>query len=44
LRERQQHFYLTQLALARKHGLPVVLHSRRSVDQVLKGLRQVQTS
>jgi TatD DNase family protein len=41
LRERQTHFYLTQLKLARKHGLPVVLHSRRSVDQILKGLRAV---
>ena len=41
LRERQEHFYLVQLKLARKHGLPVVLHSRRSVDQVLKGLRAV---
>jgi len=41
LRERQQHFYLAQLKLARQHGLPVVLHVRRSVDQVLKGLRAV---
>ncbi len=41
LRERQQHFYLAQLKLARKYGLPVVLHVRRSVDQVLKGLRDV---
>ncbi|TXT35920.1 MAG: TatD DNase family protein [Comamonadaceae bacterium] len=41
LRERQQHFYLAQLKLARQHGLPVVLHVRRSVDQVLKGLRSV---
>lgn len=41
LRERQAHFFLMQLKLARKHGLPVVLHSRRSVDQVLKGLRSV---
>lgn len=41
LREHQQHFYLTQLQLARRHGLPVVLHSRRSVDQILKGLRSV---
>ncbi|MEY4100224.1 MAG: hypothetical protein RL300_1395 [Pseudomonadota bacterium] len=41
LRERQQHFYLAQLKLARKYGLPVVLHMRRSVDQVLKGLREV---
>lgn len=44
LRERQQHFYLAQLRLARKHGLPVVLHARRSVDQVLKGLRDVGRS
>lgn len=41
LRERQEFFYLAQLKLARQHGLPVVLHSRRSVDQVLKGLRAV---
>ena len=41
LRERQKHFYLSQLTLARKYGLPVLLHVRRSVDQVLKGLRSV---
>ncbi len=41
LRERQQHFFLQQLKLARCYDLPVVLHSRRSVDQVLKGLRDV---
>jgi TatD DNase family protein len=41
LRARQQHFYLTQLKLARKYGLPVLLHVRRSVDQVLKGLRDM---
>ena len=39
LRERQQYFYTEQLKLARKHDLPVLLHVRRSVDQVLKGLR-----
>jgi TatD DNase family protein len=39
LRTRQQHFFVAQLKLARKHGLPVLLHVRRSVDQVLKGLR-----
>jgi TatD DNase family protein len=44
LRERQEFFYLAQLKLARKHGLPVVLHSRRSVDQILKGLRAVGRS
>jgi TatD DNase family protein len=44
LRERQQHFYKAQLKLACKHDLPVVLHSRRAVDQVLKGLRAVAPS
>ena len=41
LRERQEYFYREQLKLARRHGLPVVLHVRRSVDQILKGLRAV---
>jgi len=41
LRERQEYFYLAQLRLARQHGLPVLLHVRRSADQLLKGLRQV---
>lgn len=41
LRERQEHFYLAQLRLARQHGLPVILHVRRSADQLLKGLRAV---
>ncbi len=41
LRERQQHFFIQQLRLAQRYRLPVVLHSRRSVDQVLKGLRDV---
>jgi TatD DNase family protein len=41
LRARQTHFYLEQLRLARKHGLPVILHVRKSADQLLKGLRSV---
>ena len=41
LRERQTYFYLAQLRLARQHGLPVILHVRRSADQLLKGLRSV---
>jgi len=41
MRERQQHFFIAQLKLAHRHALPVVLHSRRSVDQVLKGLHDV---
>ncbi|RZL92438.1 MAG: TatD family deoxyribonuclease [Variovorax sp.] len=39
--DRQAHFFHAQLQLARMHGLPVVIHVRRSVDQVLKHLRQV---
>ena len=39
--ERQQFFYAEQLKLARKHGLPVILHVRRSADQLLAGLRRI---
>ncbi|WP_334135228.1 TatD family hydrolase [Tepidimonas sp.] len=38
-RARQMHFYRAQLALAQRHGLPVLLHVRRAVDAVLAGLR-----
>ena len=41
LRERQQLFFMAQLKLAHQCDLPVILHTRRSVDQVLKGLRTV---
>ena len=41
LRERQEYFYREQLKLARKHTLPVILHVRRSVDRVLKHLREI---
>ena len=44
MRERQWSFYSAQLKLARKHGLPVILHVRRSADLLLKGLRQVAVS
>jgi TatD DNase family protein len=37
---RQEHFYREQLALARRHGLPVLLHVRRSADQLLRELRR----
>ena len=40
----QQHFYRTQLKLARKHQLPVILHVRRSADALLKGLRDIGVS
>ncbi|MBB3179545.1 TatD family hydrolase [Variovorax sp. Sphag1AA] len=39
--DRQAMFFHTQLQLARKHELPVIIHVRRSVDKVLKHLRQV---
>ncbi len=42
LRERQEYFYREQLLLARKHGLPVVLHVRRSADRLLKHLRELE--
>jgi TatD DNase family protein len=37
---RQELFYREQLALARRHGLPVILHVRQSADQLLKHLRR----
>ena len=40
-RERQQRFYIAQLKLARDHGLPVILHVRKSADDLLAGLRRV---
>jgi len=42
LRSRQEHFYREQLRLARKHNLPVILHVRRSADQLHKALRQIE--
>lgn len=39
-RERQEFFFIEQLKLAREHDLPVLLHVRRSVDQVLKQVRR----
>lgn len=41
LLERQKYFYLEQIKLARQYDLPVILHSRRAVDQVLYGLRRM---
>ncbi len=39
-REKQEYFLSEQLKMARKYGLPVLLHTRRSVDTVLKHLRR----
>lgn len=41
MRERQTRFYRAQLRLARRHGLPVILHVRRSADALLRGLREL---
>ncbi len=41
LRERQMHFFVEQLKLARLHDLPVVLHVRRAVDAVQHALRAI---
>ena len=37
---RQQHIFRAQLRLARRFDLPVLLHVRRSVDRVLRHLRE----
>ncbi|HEY8047856.1 MAG TPA: TatD family hydrolase [Ramlibacter sp.] len=41
---KQELFYREQLELARKHGLPVILHVRRSADQLLKHLRRIEVA
>jgi TatD DNase family protein len=41
MRERQKHFYRAQLKLAKAHGLPVILHVRKSADGLLKALREI---
>lgn len=42
LREKQEFFYVEQLKIARDFGLPVLLHVRRSQDQILKYLRRIK--
>ncbi|GAA4332446.1 TatD family hydrolase [Variovorax defluvii] len=37
--EKQAHVFHNQLQLARRYALPVIIHVRRSVDQVLRHLR-----
>ena len=39
--QRQELFYEKQLQIAHRHGLPVVLHVRRSADRLLKQLRRI---
>lgn len=40
MREKQEAFYIAQLDLAQRYGLPVLLHVRRSQDILLKHLRR----
>ncbi len=40
MREKQMFFYQAQLKLAQKYHLPVILHVRKSADQMLSGLRR----
>jgi TatD DNase family protein len=42
MREKQEHFMREQLRLARELALPVLMHVRRSQDQVLKHVRQIR--
>jgi TatD DNase family protein len=42
IRPRQEHFYREQLKIARRAGLPVLVHVRRSSDAVLAGLRRIE--
>jgi TatD DNase family protein len=42
MRDKQERFLREQLRIARDFGLPVMLHVRRSQDQVLKHLRRVR--
>ncbi|PPC93456.1 MAG: DNAase [Methylotenera sp.] len=39
---RQTHFFTEQLKIAKHHNLPVLLHVRRSVDDILKYVRRYQ--
>lgn len=39
---RQEHFFAEQLKLAREFDLPVLLHTRRAQDTILKHLRQTR--
>ena len=42
MREKQEFFFREQLRIARDFELPVLMHVRRSQDQVLKHVRQIR--
>lgn len=41
MHEKQTQFYRAQLKLAKQHHLPVILHVRKSADELLKALREI---
>ncbi len=41
MREKQTRFYRAQLKIAKQHALPVILHVRKSADELLKALREI---
>jgi len=41
--EQQQHYFEGQLAIASERGLPVIIHARRSVEEVINTLRRYPT-
>jgi TatD DNase family protein len=41
MREKQTQFYRAQLKIAKQHQLPVILHVRKSADQLLHALREM---
>ena len=43
-RARQAAFYTAQLKIARRAGLPVILHVRRTADALLEGLRRIDVA
>ena len=38
--ERQQYFFEAQLSLASKHALPVIIHSRKAHNQIIKTIKK----
>lgn len=41
MREKQIQFYRAQLRIAKQHQFPVILHVRKSADELLKALREI---
>ena len=40
--EIQRSYFQRQLEIAREHGLPVILHARRALDEVIAALRRIR--